>query len=199
MSTFLVTLINKEQRSVNKMFMRTGWFRSTLGFDLLGFRSILVSICTRYQFQTAHYSIYTNSDLHIFRSAQFSLCNFWICKDFALLSIRSARISIYMYFDMQINFRSMDFSICKSNFDLQIFRSANQISIYRFFDLQIKFRSTDFSICKSSFDLQIFRSANQVSIYRYFHLQIKFHNQLGEIHTMPVNIHIYPQPRHSNL
>ena len=31
-------------------------------------------------------------------------------------------------------------------------------------------------------------------IYRFSHLQIKFHNQLGEIHTMPVNIHIYPQP-----
>ena len=144
----------------------TGWFRYTLGFDLLGFRSILVSICTRYQFQTAHYSIYTNSDLHSFRSALFSLCNFWICKDFALLSIRSAQISIctdfdlhvfryanqfqiYGFFDLQIKFRSTDFSICKSNFDLQIFQSANQISIYRFFDLQIKFRSTDFSICRS--------------------------------------------------
>ena len=88
--------------------VRTGWFRSTLGFDLLGFRSILVSICTRYQFQTAHYSIYTNSDLHSFRSAQFSLCNFWICKDFALLSIRSAQISI-----------------C-TDFDLHVFRYANQ-------------------------------------------------------------------------
>ena len=87
---------------------RTGWFRSTLGFDLLGFRSILVSICTRYQFQTAHYSIYTNSDLHSFRSALFSLCNFWICKDFALLSIRSAQISI-----------------C-TDFDLHVFRYANQ-------------------------------------------------------------------------
>ena len=77
-----------------QLSMWTGWFQSTLGFDLLGFRSILVSICKRYQFQTAHYSIYTNSDLHIFRSAQFLLRNFWICKDFALLSIRSARISI---------------------------------------------------------------------------------------------------------
>ena len=80
----------------------TGWFRSTLGFDLLGFRSILVSICTRYQFQTAHYSIYTNSDLHSFRSALFSLCNFWICKDFALLSIRSAQISICTDFDLHV-------------------------------------------------------------------------------------------------
>ena len=88
--------------------LRTGWFRSTLGFDLLGFRSILVSICTRYQFRTAHYSIYTNSDLHSFRSALFSLCNFWICKDFALLSIRSAQISI-----------------C-TDFDLHVFRYANQ-------------------------------------------------------------------------
>ena len=91
-----------------KSLMWTGWFRSTLGFDLLGFRSILVSICTRYQFQTAHYSIYTNSDLHSFRSALFSLCNFWICKDFALLSIRSAQISI-----------------C-TDFDLHVFRYANQ-------------------------------------------------------------------------
>ena len=92
----------------NMHFGGTGWFRSTLGFDLLGFRSILVSICTRYQFQTAHYSIYTNSDLHSFRSALFSLCNFWICKDFALLSIRSAQISI-----------------C-TDFDLHVFRYANQ-------------------------------------------------------------------------
>ena len=89
-----------------------------------------------------------------------------------------------MYFDMQINFRSMDFSICKSNFDLQIFRSANQISIYRFFDLQIKFRSTDCLICKSYFDLQIFRSANQVSIYRFFDLQIKFRSKDFSICTM---------------
>ena len=96
------------EMKVHTYYFWTGWFRSTLGFDLLGFRSILVSICTRYQFQTAHYSIYTNSDLHSFRSALFSLCNFWICKDFALLSIRSAQISI-----------------C-TDFDLHVFRYANQ-------------------------------------------------------------------------
>ena len=108
--TFAVQDLPKEItfQIISIRFIRTGWFRSTLGFDLLGFRSILVSICTRYQFQTAHYSIYTNSDLHSFRSALFSLCNFWICKDFALLSIRSAQISI-----------------C-TDFDLHVFRYANQ-------------------------------------------------------------------------
>ena len=104
----LCTIVFNHLTTVYLLINRTGWFRSTLGFDLLGFRSILVSICTRYQFQTAHYSIYTNSDLHSFRSALFSLCNFWICKDFALLSIRSAQISI-----------------C-TDFDLHVFRYANQ-------------------------------------------------------------------------
>ena len=127
------------------------WFRSAqdTNFKLPIIRSTRILICTVF-------------DLHCFRSAIFGSAKISLCSVFDLHRFQSARISIYMYFDMQINFRSMDFSICKSNFDLQIFRSANQISIYRFFDLQIKFRSTDFSICKSSFDLQIFRSANQV-------------------------------------
>ena len=166
---------------------RTVWFRYTLFSictfpNLHGFRSAQISICTDFDLQSR-----TFSSLHGFRSAQFSLCNFWICKDFALLSIRSAQISIctdfdlhvfryanqfqiYGFFDLQIKFRSTDFSICKSNFDLQIFRSANQVLIYRFFDLQIKYRSIDFSICKSNFTIN----------------QVKFN-----IHTMPVNIHIY--------
>ena len=123
------------------------WFRSAqdTNFKLPIIRSTRILICTVF-------------DLHCFRSAIFGSAKISLCSVFDLHRFRSARISIYMYFDMQINFRSMDFSICKSNFDLQIFRSANQISIYRFFDLQIKFRSTDFSICKSNFDLKIFRS-----------------------------------------
>ena len=163
------------------------WVRSTrisiyFGFDL---HKIPISNCPLF-------------DLHEFWSAQFSICTVFALQFLDLQRFRSAQYSICTDFDLH-GFRSTCISICKSILDLWIFRSANQISIYRFFDLQIKFRSTDFSICKSSFDLQIFRSANQVSIYRFFHLQIKFHNQLGEIHTMPVNIHIYPQPRHSNL
>ena len=149
------------------------WFRSAqdTNFKLPIIRSTRILICTVF-------------DLHCFRSAIFGSAKISLCSVFDLHRFRSARISIYMYFDMQINFRSMDFSICKSNFDLQIFRSANQISIYRFFDLQIKFRSTDCLICKSYFDLQIFRSANQVSIYRFFDLQIKFRSKDFSICTM---------------
>ena len=118
------------------------WFRSAqdTNFKLPIIRSTRILICTVF-------------DLHCFRSAIFGSAKISLCSVFDLHRFRSARISIYMYFDMQINFRSMDFSICKSNFDLQIFRSANQVLIYRFFDLQIKYRSIDFSICKSNFTI----------------------------------------------
>ena len=164
---------------VDRLVSIYSWVRSTrisiyFGFDL---HKIPISNCPLF-------------DLHEFWSAQFSICTVFALQFLDLQRFRSAQYSICTDFDLH-GFRSTCISICKSILDLWIFRSANQISIYRFFDLQIKFRSTDFSICKSSFDLQIFRSANQVSIYRFFHLQIKFHNQLGEIHTMPVNIHIY--------
>ena len=135
------------------LFFRSAPFPICTDFDLLRFRSARISICN-----LEHFPVCTDFDLHSFRSAIFGSAKISLCSVFDLHRFRSARISIYMYFDMQINFRSMDFSICKSNFDLQIFRSANQISIYRFFDLQIKFRSTDFLICKSNFDLKIFWS-----------------------------------------
>ena len=126
------------------LFFRSAPFPICTDFDLLRFRSARISICN-----LEHFPVCTDFDLHSFCSAIFGSAKISLCSVFDLHRFRSARISIYMYFDMQINFRSMDFSICKSNFDLQIFRSANQISIYRFFDLQIKFRSTDFSICRS--------------------------------------------------
>ena len=116
------------------LFFRSAPFPICTDFDLLRFRSARISICN-----LEHFPVCTDFDLHSFRSAIFGSAKISLCSVFDLHRFRSARISIYMYFDMQINFRSMDFSICKSNFDLQIFRSANQISIYRFFDLQIKF------------------------------------------------------------
>ena len=114
------------------LFFRSAPFPICTDFDLLRFRSARISICN-----LEHFPVCTDFDLHSFRSAIFGSAKISLCLVFDLHRFRSARISIYMYFDMQINFRSMDFSICKSNFDLQIFQSANQVSIYRFFHLQI--------------------------------------------------------------
>ena len=106
--TKTLVFYTKEYSSIVFSNCRTVWFRYTLFSictfpNLHGFRSAQISICTDFDLQSR-----TFSSLHGFRSAQFLLCNFWICKDFALLSIRSAQISI-----------------C-TDFDLHVFRYANQ-------------------------------------------------------------------------
>ena len=129
--------------STDRLVSIYSWVRSTrisiyFGFDL---HKIPISNCPLF-------------DLHEFWSAQFSICTVFALQFLDLQRFRSAQYSICTDFDLH-GFRSTCISICKSIFDLWIFRSANQISIYRFFDLQFKFRSTDFSICKSNFDLLI--------------------------------------------